>query len=50
MPTGEMIVGAEGSKFVALRPDSVVREALMANLGPGESFKSFNVLKCISVK
>ena len=40
MPTGEMIVGAEGSKFVALRPDSDVREALMANLGPGESIQA----------
>jgi hypothetical protein len=30
------MVGTEGSKFVALRPDSDAREALMANLGPGE--------------
>lgn len=40
MPTGEMIVGVEGSRFVALRPDSDVREALMANLGPGESLQA----------
>jgi hypothetical protein len=31
------MVGAEGSKFVALRPDSDAREALLANLGPGET-------------
>jgi hypothetical protein len=36
-PTGELITGSSGSKFLALRPDSDVREALMANLGPGES-------------
>lgn len=38
-PTGELIVGAADSKFMALRPDSDVREALMANLGPGESLQ-----------
>jgi hypothetical protein len=36
-PTGELITGAAQSKFLALRPDSDVREALMANLGPGET-------------
>ena len=36
-PTGELITGAAESKFLALRPDSDVREALMANLGPGET-------------
>jgi len=36
-PTGELIVGVADSKFLALRPDSDVREALMANLGPGET-------------
>ena len=37
VPTGELITGAAESKFLALRPDSDVREALMANLGPGET-------------
>lgn len=37
MPSGEMMVGVESSTFLALRPDSDVREALLANLGPGES-------------
>lgn len=37
MATGELIVGVAESKFLALRPDSDVREALMANLGPGET-------------
>lgn len=37
VPTGEMIAGQTESKFLALRPDSDVREALMANLGPGET-------------
>lgn len=40
MATGELIVGAEDSKFLALRPDSDVREALMANLGPGETLQA----------
>ena len=39
-PTGEMIAGSAESKFLALRPDSDVREALMANLGPGETLLS----------
>lgn len=39
MASTEMIVGVADSKFVALRPDSDVREALMANLGPGESLQ-----------
>lgn len=39
-PTGELIVGVSESKFLALRPDSDVREALMANLGPGESLSA----------
>lgn len=38
-PTGELIVGVSESKFLALRPESDVREALMANLGPGESLQ-----------
>ena len=38
-PTGELITGTE-SKFLALRPDSDVREALMANLGPGETLNA----------
>jgi len=37
MPSGEMMVGVDSSTFLALRPDSDVREALLANLGPGES-------------
>lgn len=40
MPTGELIVGAEGSRYLALRPDSDVREALLANLGPGETIQA----------
>jgi len=39
-PTGELITGVADSKFLALRPDSDVREALMANLGPGESLQA----------
>lgn len=39
-PTGELITGYEGSKFLALRPDSDVREALLANLGPGETLQA----------
>jgi len=39
-PTGELITGIEASRFVALRPDSDVREALMANLGPGETLQA----------
>jgi hypothetical protein len=39
-PTGELITGIEGSKFLALRPDSDVREALVANLGPGETLQA----------
>jgi hypothetical protein len=39
-PTGELIAGSVQSKFLALRPDSDVREALMANLGPGESLQA----------
>jgi hypothetical protein len=39
-PTGELITGHEGSKFLALRPDSDVREALLANLGPGETLQA----------
>jgi hypothetical protein len=39
-PTGELITGCEGSKFLALRPDSDVREALVANLGPGETLQA----------
>jgi hypothetical protein len=35
-----LITGAEGSKWLALRPDSDIREALMANLGPGESLSA----------
>lgn len=37
MPSGELMVGVESSTFLALRPESMVREALLANLGPGES-------------
>lgn len=40
MATGELITGEAGSKFLALRPDSDVREALMANLGPGETLNA----------
>lgn len=39
-PTGELITGHEGSKFLALRPDSDVREALLANLGAGETLQA----------
>lgn len=39
-PTGELIVGVPDSKFLSLRPDSDIREALMANLGPGESLSA----------
>jgi len=39
-PTGELITGVADSKFLALRPDSDVREALMANLGPGETLQA----------
>lgn len=39
-PTGELITGYDGSKFLALRPDSDVREALLANLGPGETLQA----------
>lgn len=39
-PTGELMVGTEGSTFLALRPDSDVREALMANLGAGETIQA----------
>lgn len=39
-PTGELIVGVEQSKFLALRPDSDIREALMANLGPGDRIQA----------
>jgi hypothetical protein len=39
-PTGELIAAIDESKFLALRPDSDVREALMANLGPGESLSA----------
>lgn len=39
-PTGELITGVTDSKFLALRPDSDVREALMANLGPGETLQA----------
>lgn len=40
MATSELIVGTADSKFLALRPDSDVREALMANLGPGETLQA----------
>lgn len=40
MATGELITGVSESKFLALRPDSDVREALMANLGPGETLNA----------
>ena len=39
-PTGELIAAVEQSDYLALRPDSDVREALMANLGPGESISA----------
>ena len=39
-PSGELMVGTEGSTFLALRPDSDVREALMANLGAGETIQA----------
>lgn len=39
-PSGELMVGSDGSKFVALRPDSDVREALLANLGAGETLQA----------
>ena len=32
MTTSEIMVGIEGSKYAALRPESDVREALLANL------------------
>ncbi len=35
--SNELMVGAEESRFVALRPDSDIREALMANLSAGEA-------------
>ena len=38
-PTGELIAGIEGSSYVALQPASDIREALLANLGPGESIQ-----------
>ena len=38
--SNELMVGAEVSKFVALRPDSDIREALMANLQGGESLSA----------
>lgn len=37
--SGELIVGVSDSKFLALRPDSDVREALTANLLPGETLQ-----------
>lgn len=40
MPSGELMVGIAESTFVALQPDSQVREALLANLAPGESITS----------
>jgi len=45
VPSGEIMVGCEGSKFLALRPDSDVREALLANLGPGESLQASDLPK-----
>lgn len=39
-PTGELIAAVDESKFLALRPDSDVREALLANLGPGETISA----------
>ena len=38
-PTGELIAGIGGSSYVALQPASDIREALLANLGPGESIQ-----------
>ena len=40
MTTSELMVGVEGSKYAALRPDSDVRAALLANLAPGETISS----------
>jgi len=40
MTTSEIMVGIEGSKYAALRPESDVREALLANLAPGESISA----------
>lgn len=37
--SGELMVGCEGSKFMALRPDSDVRDALLANLAAGETLQ-----------
>jgi hypothetical protein len=37
---GELIAGVTESRFLALRPDSDVRDALLANLGPGESISA----------
>jgi len=39
-PSGELITGVASSNYLALRPDSDVREALTANLGPGESLNA----------
>lgn len=36
-PTGEMIVGVEESRFEVLRPDSDIRDALLANVAEGEA-------------
>ena len=40
MSGGELIRGVASSNFLALRPDSDVREALTANLGPGETLSA----------
>lgn len=44
-PTGELITGCENSNYVALQPASDIREALMANLGPGESIGPQDLVK-----
>jgi hypothetical protein len=38
--SNELMVGVEQTQFVALRPDSELREALLANLAPGETLSA----------
>jgi hypothetical protein len=44
-PSGELMVGVEGSKYLALQPMSDVREALMANLQAGESITAQDLVR-----
>jgi hypothetical protein len=41
----ELMVGAEGSRFMALRPDSDIREALTANLAAGEQLNASDLVR-----